>query len=1296
MQIINYDISHNVLNIPNNNTNKSPKNINNNEFIPKHKNIFNKLLKNSSLFPNKIIITYNNISLTYSEFISNIFNFNRYLKIVNLNSKEIIGVYLDDPLEMVTSIWGVVSSGSAYLPLSTEYPDSRIKYMVENSNIKYIITSKKLSEKLNTFIKNDIKIILTESYKNTLSFPHNSSDVITYNHINNIESHDLCYIIYTSGSTGKPKGVMIDHSNIFNQMQWLEEIQNINFDTVLLQKTPISFDAAQWEILSLACGSHLVLTDSYSYMDPTKIISYINKYKINTLQCVPTLLQGLIDTKDLNTCMTLKYLFIGGEALNKNLVIKAADEIKNCVFINLYGPTECTINSSAFIIDLNEISHYDNVISIGKPITNMSYYILNECLELTPNGEIGELYIAGMCVGKGYLNNLSTTNERFIPNPYAKFSVDKVLYKTGDLVKISANGNYIYYGRSDNQVKLRGYRIELDEIKSVIETHQWIKHAAVIVKKDPIHNCENLIAFIELNSNEAVLMDQGKFSQHHISKENKHQVLMQLAENGLQKQNYLEFKKTYHLDHKDPNQSMTDFVFARKSYRYYEGKAINKNIIIDLINSCQKQAETFSSTLEKLTFDTLSEILRYFGKFQSSERLLPKYSYASPGALYATQMYLECNNLNFISNGFYYFHPVEHMLYNISNIIFTENKCLKIHFIGKKSAIESVYKLNIKEVLEFETGHILGVFDKVLSKFGLQIENDIYNINVLNILNLNEDYVYLGSYQITPNKNLNKFQDIEFYLQCNNNSINDLEKGLYVIKQKKPEKCSSEYILEKEVIAINQVVYQRSHFGISLVNKKPSWHQYIDLGRCLQHLQMNELNIGLMSSGYSSKTGHSLPSAIKINKILNLNENSASYFCLGGSINNTQIFDKGMKEDSVHMQGPSEIILEDLRNKLPIFMQPNKIITLEKIPLTANGKIDIENLKSIKVDFKSTSIIKPRNTIEKIIYQIWQEELNIEEFSVNDNFFSLGGNSIIIIKIINKLKNKFKIESPIQILFEYRTIEKLAEFIKNKNNISFDRVINLNEKNFNSSIFCWPGLGGFCLNLKNLSTQIKSESVFYGIQSYGINENEEPFKSIQEMALEDIKLIKKITPSGPYKLWGYSFGAQIAYETCYLLEQLGNQVSEVVFIAPGMPNINNSIVDDCKTANEASFLNKKFVAILFSVFMRSIDYQLLNDCIHQCHNEDSFINYILSKNIGFDYQFTKRIVDLVKITYNFIFTNNLKNKIINAPIKIFITKGDAISNFERDLLHIKDNITIKRLPIDHYSILQEKNFNFST
>ena len=217
----------------------------------------------------------------------------------------------------------------------------------------------------------------------------------SFERITHVHPNDLAYIIYTSGSTGKPKGVMIEHHSVVNQMLWLKTTFNLNNRSVLLQKTPMSFDAAQWEILAPSCGSKVVIGSSGVYKNPEKLIETIRNHKITTLQCVPTLLQALLDINEFDHCQTLKQIFSGGEALSKHLALKCIETLLACRLVNLYGPTECTINTSSFTVDPDTIQNSPNTISIGKPISNIQYYILDNALTPVAIGAIGELYISG-------------------------------------------------------------------------------------------------------------------------------------------------------------------------------------------------------------------------------------------------------------------------------------------------------------------------------------------------------------------------------------------------------------------------------------------------------------------------------------------------------------------------------------------------------------------------------------------------------------------------------------------------------------------------------------------------------------------------------------------------------------------------------------------------------------------------------------------------------------------------------------------------------------------------------------
>jgi thioesterase domain-containing protein/acyl carrier protein len=459
----------------------------------------------------------------------------------------------------------------------------------------------------------------------------------------------------------------------------------------------------------------------------------------------------------------------------------------------------------------------------------------------------------------------------------------------------------------------------------------------------------------------------------------------------------------------------------------------------------------------------------------------------------------------------------------------------------------------------------------------------------------------------------------------------------------------------------------------------------------LQHLQQNEQNIGLLSSGYSSETGNDLPSAIRINQILSSNNEKIgpSYFCIGGLISDEQLVSEGMKEDLIHMKGPAELVKDDIRNFLPDYMMPNRIIVMDKIPLTANGKIDNKALKAsdkVNLEMDDRPIVEPTTDTEYTVSKMWKEAMKWDSVSVKDNFFQSGGNSLIAVSLINRINREFELDLPLNALFEAPTIEELASLIDSDELQLSSRLVRLSSEGLKNPIYCWPGLGGYPMNLGLLADQINLERPFYGVQAHGINQGEEPFSSISEMAAEDIKEIKRIQPVGPYTIWGYSFGARVAFEVAHQFEQSGQEVENLFLIAPGSPKVKvaNETVDN----QEANFNNKTYVAILFSVFARSITGPALKECFKVSKDEDSFASFI-ARYKKLDLELVKRIVKIVHLTYEAKYTfAELEERQVIAPITIFKADGDDYSFIESHSGYSQKPPTVVELPVDHYDLLK--------
>ncbi len=441
---------------------------------PKNKTVITlfeeQVLKNK----NKNALIFEDKKITYKELNEKANQLAEYLKELNIKQNDIIGIMLPRSTELIYSIIGVLKAGACYIPIDPEYPANRIKYMLEDSNAKCLITSRKLEEQ----IQFSNKIIIDESSFNLCKYSKN-------NLININNPNDLVYIIYTSGSTGKPKGVEIMHKNLYNFILGVKEKINFDENKNMLSVTTVCFDIFGLELWgALTSGQTLVITNEEEQNVPKLLNKLCIKNNVNIIQTTPARYSLILEDKEnLDFFKNITDILIGGEPLTENILVELK-EISKAKIYNMYGPTETTIWST-----IKEVSR-DRNITIGKPIANTQVYVLDRDLNILPIGIEGELYISGDGVGRGYHNEINKTNMNFIENP---FIPNHIMYKTGDICKFNNSGELICYGRMDNQIKLRGLRIELEEIEKRIMEYPFISKVKVI--KQIIGNREIISAY---------------------------------------------------------------------------------------------------------------------------------------------------------------------------------------------------------------------------------------------------------------------------------------------------------------------------------------------------------------------------------------------------------------------------------------------------------------------------------------------------------------------------------------------------------------------------------------------------------------------------------------------------------------------------------------------------------------------------------------------------------------------------------------------------------------------------------
>ncbi|MDX2545245.1 amino acid adenylation domain-containing protein [Streptomyces sp. WI04-05B] len=1259
------------------------------------------LAEQTRLSPDRIAVVHEAESLTFSQLMDRGQELGAFLRQVGVTRGSRVGVFMEPSLDLMTTVWGILWAGGSYVPLSPEYPGERIAYMMADAGVEIVLTQELLRPALQELSPVGVRAVTLDEVFQSPEVNGNGMGGNEKKSSRGREAgegekkeegkpgaEDLAYVIYTSGSTGKPKGVMVEHRSIVNQMRWLHTAQGIDAGEIILQKTPMSFDAAQWEILAPACGSTVVMGAPGVYRDPEAIIATIRRHGVTTLQCVPTLLQALLDTENLSACGSLRHIFSGGEALSRSLAAQCLDTMPTARLVNLYGPTECTINASAFVVDRAAVDDGPRTMPVGTPVSGTTFHILDPQGKPVAIGEIGELHVGGIQVARGYLGRPDLTADRFLDDPFSTTPGAR-LYRTGDLAHFNADSTVQFVGRADNQVKLRGYRVELDEIRQTIETHDWVRGAAVLLHDNDATGFQNLVAFVELNPKEAAVMDQGNHGSHHQSKRSRLQVRAQLAHSGCRDAAELDGRPVVELPGAEATSEQRARAFARKTYRFYEGGTVGRDDILRLL-APRPRPQHPARHLADLPRAELGALLRNFGRHVSDQRLLPKYAYASPGSLYATQLYLELDGVGGIPAGLYYYHPLHHHLVLVgpahpdtdadadtgtgagagTGTGTHRAPRARVHFLGKHRAIEPVYRNNIREVLEIEAGHMVGLFEEILPAHGLGIAATEYLPSVKDRLDCAEEDHYLGTFELLPSDAAENSAGYDIYVQAHSGRVEGLPAGQYRYTDGSLVRISDDLVAKKHVIAINQRVHERAGFGVSLVATSPdSWRQYLDLGRKLQRLQMNDLGLGFMSSGYSSKSGNDLPSAKQLTRILTDCglPTGPSYFFVGGRVSDEQLRGEDMKEDSVHMQGPAELIKEDLAGLLPRYMLPNRIVVLDRLPLTANGKIDnkaLEASQQTELALSGRAFVAPRTRSERRVRDVWQTVLKREQVSVVDDFFELGGNSLLAVALVGRLNADFGQKMPLQVLFEAPTVEKLAARLDTETSAPLTRLVPLQPEGTGTPLHCWPGLGGYPMNLRPLATALGNDRPVHGVQAYGINSGEVPYATVREMATADVEAIREIQPHGPYLLCGYSFGARVAFEAAYQLEQAGELVEHLFLVAPGQPRLRPQ--DAQGAGHRADFGDRAFLAILFSVFAGTVSGPALDEALRTVRDEDGFVAFVTARFPGLSEELVRAVTGVVRQTYSFTYEfDELTGRRLDAPVTLVKATDDNYSFIER-------------------------------
>ncbi|MCW3106371.1 MAG: Nonribosomal peptide synthetase, partial [Segetibacter sp.] len=991
---------------------------------PKERSVIELFEEQVNLISQKVAVVFGEKELTYKELDDRSNQLANYLQEKGVEPGGNVGLLSYRGIEMIVAIFGILKTGCAYVPLNIDYPPERLKYIIEDATINYIVyTNNELLQ--SSGLAQFKNIAVNESLSGTVK----STGIRT-----GMDSR--VYVMYTSGTTGWPKGIAISNRNIVKLVYESTEIAVKSGDQ-MLQWSNYSFDGSVYEIYcSLLSGAKLYLIKDEWASDVFELARVISEQKITVCFITTALFNTFIDINPASL-QNLRIILFGGEKVSLSHVNKALSILGPGKIIHVYGPTETTVYATYYpIISIRE----DGIVPIGKPLTNTKLLVLDKSKQLVPVGVPGELYIGGEGVSLGYLNRLELTLEKYVTIPDTRQHEDRY-YKTGDLVRWLSDGNIDFLGRLDEQVKIRGFRIELGEIETVLLQSGYVNQAVVLVREEK-EGSKRLVGYIVPNFDMLKVKERELYNNLVSSWKELYEI---------------EYGKTEEKDNIDPefniigwNDSFTGEAIPEEQMREWL-----QDIVKVIMSERPENLLEIGSGTGLIYYQLAGKLKKYIGTDFSASSV---------------------NQISRrIGKGLRDYGP-------------TELRVCAAHEVSV-SEEEQVDTIVLNSIVQYFPGedYMNEVIDKsihILKGRGCIIIGDVRDNRQVELfkgrLHINKLQESVSVKELKWKMEQDALRETElcfspeyFYnLRTLYPQINHIEikwkQGFYINELTLYRYTVVIYIgIEKELIrpewqrweelAGSDKIIDQLQEGQTIIALKaapnPRLCQERLLNKALQNKTVSTVGAVLAATGKEDKETSDINNILtaalekgyhyrlllnedplKVDILFELqpsgnfieNRFSEKTYDGVGSFTNIPLF----TDISALLQKEIRVLLQQ---RLPDYMVPSELITLGKLPLTSNGKVDRRFL-SEREDWGVVSklnYIAPRTTIEQTLTKIWQELLGIERIGVHDNFFELGGDSILIIQVVSRVRRLGHELQPRDI-FIYHTIERLSQIISER------------------------------------------------------------------------------------------------------------------------------------------------------------------------------------------------------------------------------------------------------------------------
>ena len=1122
--------------------------------------------------PDAVAVIFEKQRLTYSELDRRSNQLAHLLIKHGVNRENYVALLTGRCVDRIVGLLGILKAGGAYLPLDPTYPPARLSFMLADTNARVLLTQSQYKQNIP---EANIEAIYLDNWGKPSNEPEISLPLQS-------TPNSVAYINYTSGSTGQPKGVEVLHRGV------VRLVKNTNYadfspDEIMLHFAPVTFDASTLEIWgALLNGAQLVIFPDYM-PGFSELGEFIQHHRISTLFLTTGLFHKMVE-HNLESLRGVRQLITGGDVLSSSYAKRYLQGVGQGRLINAYGPTENTTITTCFVMSAN--SEVGSFVPIGLAITNTEVYLLDADLNPVPQGEIGELCTGGSGLARGYLNQPELTQECFIPNPFDE-SPGARLYKTGDLARRLPSGDIEFLGRADEQVKVRGFRIELEEIRLAINQHPLVKEAIVVAREDRGDD-KKLVAYIVPDFD---LQDSHRHDQEcaaHIERWR-----------GLYNQVYGQKEKL-----SDPTfnvvgwySSFTGKPIPREEMQEWVDTTIGVVLLLNprkvlelgcgtglLLFQLSPHCDEYTATdFSAAAIQGLAKALEHRNHSLPQVRLLQKQAddFEGINGVFDTV----------ILNSVVQYFPHLDYLVNVLDKAIRRVTPDGVIFIGDVRSLPLLKAFHTIVQLNRSSPETTCEVLQQRIATSLQQENELV-IDPAFFLALKQRISQIGFVKIQPRRG--RFENemtsyrYDVVLRAGRGPSSTCDLSWLDWQSGNMTLAGLSKILASgngEPVGIKNISNRHLHGAVKVLGWLSSSSRTAEIG----DLQAEIKNSGLdswVAPEDLHRLGESLGLQVQTSWLNTDAEGSfdavfysAEQMGLEFAFPTPEIDEsKSLTDCATNPLHGNKVrtLVPDVhhyaRQHLPEYMIPSAFEVLNALPLTANGKVDRKALPPPDQELMEVSkqCVAPRDKVEAALVDIWQRALAVKPVGINDDFFLLGGYSLLAAEIFVEIGNQFGKDLPLATLAKNPTISALAELLRGDDNqTAWSPLVSIQNLGAKPPLFCIHGGLGNVVSFRKLSDMLGHDQPFYALQWNGLD-GRPGHATIDAMATDYMQYIRGVQSQGPYILGGHCVGGLVAYEIAQRLRTAGEEVAMVFML--DTPNVKS---ENFKPASTTEVMREK-------------------------------------------------------------------------------------------------------------------------